>query len=126
MFTTFAQQGSFTALVLMEFASFMAFSIASDWQKDPYRLHTPGLVHQWIFIPFVFACIPLSIWLGVYIGWYEGWLGGVTGWVLVQIISTFVLRTILIKCRILYAPLAVLMIPACIAGYWISIKDIIG
>ena len=126
MFATFAQQGSFSALILMEFASFMAFSIASDWQKDPHRLHTPGLVHQWIFIPFVFACIPLSIWLGVYIGWYEGWIGGLIGWILVQIISTILLRKILIKFRILYAPLAVLMIPACIAGYWISIKDIIS
>ncbi|MEN3753705.1 hypothetical protein ABC733_16935 [Mangrovibacter sp. SLW1] len=126
MFTTFAQEGSFTALFVMEFASFMAFQIASDWQKDPHRLQTPGLVHHWIFIPFVFACIPLSIWLGVYIGLYEGWIGGFTGWVLAQIIGTFALRTILVKCRMLYAPLAVLMIPACIAGYWISIKDIIG
>ncbi|MEA9390590.1 hypothetical protein SJI19_08550 [Acerihabitans sp. TG2] len=45
MFTTSAQEGRFTALVLMGFASFMAFHIASDWQKDPHRLQTPGLVH---------------------------------------------------------------------------------
>lgn len=126
MFTTLTQQGSLAVLFLMEFASFMAFYIASDWKSDPHCLHTPRIVHHWFFVPFVFASIPLSIWIGIYIGWYEGWLGGVVGWFLAQVIGTFVFRTILIKCPMLYAPLAILMIPSCVVGYWISIKDIIG
>ena len=60
MFTTLTQQGSLTALVLMEFASFMAFYIASDWQRDPHCLHTPGVVHHWIFVPFVFLAYPFQ------------------------------------------------------------------
>ncbi|MBS0057652.1 hypothetical protein [Yersinia sp. Marseille-Q3913] len=125
MFQNFFLNGSIIAIVMMEFASFMAFKIGRDWQLDPRRMYTPGIIHRSIFIPFVFAAAPLSIWIGIYVGVYDGWMAGIIMWVIVQLIGSFVLSILLTRMRFLYAPFALLAIPACIAGYYLSIDTIL-
>ncbi|QUG77377.1 hypothetical protein GKQ23_21315 [Erwinia sp. E602] len=126
MFANFIEYGSFLSIFCAEYASVMAVRIANDVRKDPYLMHTPGLIRHPLFTIVVILAIPLSIWQAVYVGLFDGFWAGVLAWLILQVGGSLVMSfalSIIPAFAGRYALLALLIIPAIAIAYVLSIHS---